>query len=115
MASNLAIEGYLLALSQYFSFDQKRGADAMQQKLQRRIANARGVAPDAALVSPTRTSVEGGDVHRADTLVTSTSDPRDSGTAVVQKRKYRRHPKVRCHQLIGYSKSAITTSFHWDD
>lgn len=82
------------------TFNQRGGADTTQQKLQRRIANARGVAPDVALVSPTRASAEDvrNDVHRPDTLVTATSDSRDSGTAVVQKRKYRRHPKVWCYQ-----------------
>lgn len=83
------------------AFDEQGDADAMQQKLQRRIANARGVAPDAALVSPARTSVEDSrnDVHRPDALVASTSDPRDGGTAVAQKRKYRRHPKVCWYQI----------------
>lgn len=61
------------------------------KKLQRRIANYRGVAPDASLVSPTRTSIEDArhDSNRTD------ADRIDAkvGPAVV-KRKYRRHPKV---------------------
>ncbi|KAI0974241.1 hypothetical protein F4678DRAFT_458207 [Xylaria arbuscula] len=61
-----------------------------RRKLQRRIANYRGVAPGASLVSPTRTSIEDvrhdsnrTDVERIDVKV---------GPSVV-KRKYRRHPK----------------------
>ncbi|KUI65974.1 FACT complex subunit SSRP1 [Cytospora mali] len=67
------------------------------QKLQRRIANARGIAPDAALVSPTRPSVEDArvEVHRPDGPAPPPPDARDTGTAAVQKRKYRRHPKMR--------------------
>lgn len=68
-----------------------------RQKLQRRIANARGIAPDAALVSPTRSSVEDSRpeaAQRPDGPATPTTDTRDAGTTVVQKRKYRRHPKV---------------------
>ncbi|KAI0401255.1 hypothetical protein F4802DRAFT_609535 [Xylaria palmicola] len=64
------------------------------KKLQRRIANYRGVAPDASLVSPTRTSIEDVrhdlnrvDVERAEAKVGVT----------VTKRKYRRHPKPDEH------------------
>ncbi|KAI1739331.1 hypothetical protein F4680DRAFT_143547 [Xylaria scruposa] len=64
------------------------------KKLQRRIANYRGVAPDVSLVSPTRTSIEDSrhdsnrtDIGRADTKVGPT----------VAKRKYRRHPKPDEH------------------
>jgi hypothetical protein len=60
-----------------------------RRKLQRRIANYRGIAPDASLASA-RTSIEDArhdanraDVGRADAKV----EP------VVTKRKYRRHPK----------------------
>lgn len=67
-----------------------------RRKLQRRIANARGIAPDVALVSPTRPSVEDAraEVQRPDGPATPSTDTRDAGTAVVQKRKYRRHPKA---------------------
>ncbi|KAI1756537.1 hypothetical protein F4782DRAFT_526223 [Xylaria castorea] len=65
-----------------------------RRKLQRRIANYRGVAPDVSLVSPARTSIEDGrhdsnrtDVGRADIKVGPT----------VAKRKYRRHPKPDEH------------------
>ncbi|KAI5923366.1 hypothetical protein F4810DRAFT_710793 [Camillea tinctor] len=61
-----------------------------RRKLQRRIANYRGVAPDASLVSPTRTSIE-------DTrLESNRTDPARSESkdgSTVAKRKYRRHPK----------------------
>ncbi|KAI0553789.1 hypothetical protein F4679DRAFT_436599 [Xylaria curta] len=65
-----------------------------RRKLQRRIANYRGVAPDVSLVSPTRTSIEDSrhdsnrtDIGRADIKVGPT----------VAKRKYRRHPKPDEH------------------
>ncbi|KAI0600847.1 hypothetical protein F4775DRAFT_507694 [Biscogniauxia sp. FL1348] len=61
-----------------------------RRKLQRRIANYRGVAPDASLVSPTRTSIEDAKIepNRTDP---ARSDSKDGST--VAKRKYRRHPK----------------------
>ncbi|KAL8370681.1 hypothetical protein RB595_000849 [Gaeumannomyces hyphopodioides] len=66
-----------------------------RRKLQRRIANSRGVAPEAALasptVSPTQRSLEEQqrqDAQRAET-------PRaDAAAGIVTKRKYRRHPKA---------------------
>ncbi|KAI3342732.1 hypothetical protein F4824DRAFT_494532 [Ustulina deusta] len=60
------------------------------KKLQRRIANYRGVAPGASLVSSTRTSIEDArhDSNRADAERTDVK----VGPIVV-KRKYRRHPK----------------------
>ncbi|KAI1122393.1 hypothetical protein F5Y10DRAFT_76085 [Nemania abortiva] len=65
-----------------------------RRKLQRRIANYRGVAPDASLVSPTRTSIEDArhdsnrnDIGRSDVKV----------GPIVAKRKYRRHPKPDEH------------------
>ncbi|KAI0870041.1 hypothetical protein GGS24DRAFT_125862 [Hypoxylon argillaceum] len=65
-----------------------------RRKLQRRIANYRGVAPDVSLVSPTRTSIEDArhdsnrvDVGRTDVKV----------GPIVAKRKYRRHPKPDEH------------------
>ncbi|KAI1213928.1 uncharacterized protein F4807DRAFT_409809 [Annulohypoxylon truncatum] len=61
-----------------------------RRKLQRRIANYRGVAPETSLVSPTRTSIEDAklDSNRIEPLK---SDKPDG--AGVAKRKYRRHPK----------------------
>ncbi|KAF7551676.1 hypothetical protein G7Z17_g4818 [Cylindrodendrum hubeiense] len=62
-----------------------------RRKLQRRIANARGISPSASLVSPVRPAAE--DV-KPDTPRAEPSRP--EGTHEVQgvaKRKYRRHPK----------------------
>lgn len=67
-----------------------------RRKLQRRIANSRGVAPDAALVSPTGQIIEETrpEPHRPDASLTEVRDPPTTiTTATVQKRKYRRHPK----------------------
>lgn len=62
-----------------------------RRKLQRRIANYRGVAPDVSLVSPARTSIEDArhDANRADF-------GRANGKVApsITKRKYRRHPKT---------------------
>lgn len=61
------------------------------QKLQRRIANYRGLqVPIATLVSPTRTSIEDAPVNGNKT---AQSEPKDGTSST--KRKYRRHPKVR--------------------
>ncbi|KAI1504384.1 hypothetical protein F5X99DRAFT_38288 [Biscogniauxia marginata] len=62
-----------------------------RRKLQRRIANYRGVAPDASLVSPTRTSIEDAKFESTRTDIVRT-DSKDGGSTVA-KRKYRRHPK----------------------
>ncbi|KAI1083250.1 hypothetical protein F5B20DRAFT_453289 [Whalleya microplaca] len=61
-----------------------------RRKLQRRIANYRGVAPGTYLVSPTRTSIEDAklDLNRSEPVKSENKD----GTGVA-KRKYRRHPK----------------------
>lgn len=68
-----------------------------RRKLQRRIANARGVAPDVALASPTRASVEdvraGAEVQKPEAPALPSTDSRENANGVVQKRKYRRHPK----------------------
>lgn len=68
-----------------------------RRKLQRRIANARGVAPDVALASPTRASVEdtraGAEVQKPEASAVPSTDSRENSNGVVQKRKYRRHPK----------------------
>ncbi|KAK4168530.1 hypothetical protein QBC43DRAFT_200885 [Cladorrhinum sp. PSN259] len=64
-----------------------------RRKLQRRIANSRGIAADASLVSPTQPSIEEQrfqDQHRADA---PRLEVRDSGVVTIAKRKYRRHPK----------------------
>ncbi|SPQ18202.1 8beffd24-4021-4356-a0ca-0bc39638bdda [Thermothielavioides terrestris] len=64
-----------------------------RRKLQRRIANFRGVAPDASLVSPTQSNAE--EVKFQDAVKTESPTPGGRGaiTVVVTKRKYRRHPK----------------------
>ncbi|KAI0102933.1 hypothetical protein GGR51DRAFT_562137 [Nemania sp. FL0031] len=65
-----------------------------RRKLQRRIANYRGVAPEASLVSPARTSIEDArnDANRTDI---GRTEVRVGPT--VAKRKYRRHPKPDEH------------------
>lgn len=61
------------------------------QKLQRRIANYRGLqVPITTLVSPTRTSIEDAPVNGNK----ATQPEHKDGTSST-KRKYRRHPKVR--------------------
>ena len=64
------------------------------QKLQRRIANSRGIAPDASLVSPTQSTAEELKLQDAVKAEVSIADGRETVAAVVTKRKYRRHPKV---------------------
>ncbi|KAK4672942.1 hypothetical protein QC763_107390 [Podospora pseudopauciseta] len=64
-----------------------------RRKLQRRIANTRGIAPDASLVSPTQPSIEELRLQDAQRPDASRQDARDAGVLVVTKRKYRRHPK----------------------
>ncbi|KAK9773725.1 hypothetical protein SCAR479_09671 [Seiridium cardinale] len=59
-----------------------------RRKLQRRIANYRGLAPAASLVSPTRTSIEEAPTHVAKPQHHEVKDG-----AAATKRKYRRHPK----------------------
>ncbi|KHN96316.1 high mobility group protein [Metarhizium album ARSEF 1941] len=63
-----------------------------RRKLQRRIANARGIAPSVSLSSPVR---PGSDESKQDGVKRDSSRP--DGTAAesngVTKRKYRRHPK----------------------
>ncbi|KAG7151073.1 High mobility group protein 20A like [Verticillium longisporum] len=61
-----------------------------RRKLQRRIANSRGLAPDASLVSPIRASVED---TRTENTKPEPIKPDSKDVAVVTKRKYRRHPK----------------------
>ncbi|KAI2776560.1 hypothetical protein F4815DRAFT_342597 [Daldinia loculata] len=61
-----------------------------RRKLQRRIANYRGVAPETSLVSPTCTSIEDA---RVDSNRTESIKSEKPDGAAVAKRKYRRHPK----------------------
>lgn len=72
--------------------------DGRRQKLQRRIANSRGIAPDASLVSPTQSSAEDLKLQQQDAVKPEPAavDVREPAAVVVTKRKYRRHPKVRC-------------------
>ncbi|KAI1356290.1 hypothetical protein F5Y01DRAFT_74736 [Xylaria sp. FL0043] len=65
-----------------------------RRKLQRRIANYRGVAPDASLVSPTRTSIEDA---RHDSNRTDVDRAELKAGPTIVKRKYRRHPKPDEH------------------
>ncbi|KAF6813928.1 HMG box protein [Colletotrichum sojae] len=61
-----------------------------RRKLQRRIANSRGHAPEASLVSPTRASVE---EPKPEAQRPEQPRPENKDGPVVTKRKYRRHPK----------------------
>lgn len=71
------------------------------QKLQRRIANSRGLAPEASLVSPTRANAEDAKVEA---VKPEQARPDAKETAMVTKRKYRRHPKVcRCPPLFRHA------------
>lgn len=73
------------------------------QKLQRRIANSRGIAPDASLVSPTQSTAEELKLQDAVKIEPPAVDSRETVGVVVTKRKYRRHPKVslQLHQSQG--------------
>ncbi|TDZ17820.1 High mobility group protein B3 [Colletotrichum orbiculare MAFF 240422] len=62
-----------------------------RRKLQRRIANSRGHAPDASLISPTRASVEEPKPESQQRPDQPRVEVKDG--PVVTKRKYRRHPK----------------------
>ncbi|CCF47205.1 HMG box protein [Colletotrichum higginsianum] len=61
-----------------------------RRKLQRRIANSRGLAPDASLVSPTRATAE---EPKPEAQRPEQPRPEVKDGPVVTKRKYRRHPK----------------------
>ncbi|KAK3953218.1 hypothetical protein QBC32DRAFT_123153 [Pseudoneurospora amorphoporcata] len=67
-----------------------------RRKLQRRIANHRGLAPDASLAPLAQPSIE--DSRPSETVVPRAEPPnfelREPGTVIVTKRKYRRHPKA---------------------
>ncbi|KAK0618166.1 hypothetical protein B0T17DRAFT_327137 [Bombardia bombarda] len=64
-----------------------------RRKLQRRIANSRGVAPDISLVPSSQPTIEesrGPDPLKAEA---PKFDVRETNTTIATKRKYRRHPK----------------------
>ncbi|KAI0136631.1 HMG box protein [Xylariales sp. AK1849] len=61
-----------------------------RRKLQRRIANHRGLASVAVLLSPTRSSIEDPSANASQTTLHTETKER---TAASAKRKYRRHPK----------------------
>ncbi|OLN88818.1 High mobility group protein B3 [Colletotrichum chlorophyti] len=84
-----------LGISQYLDTFLEQGFDTWETILDitesdLRIANSRGHAPDASLVSPTRTTAEEpkSEAPRSEQARNETKD----GT-VTTKRKYRRHPK----------------------
>lgn len=66
-----------------------------RRKLQRRIANYRGLAPEASLAPLAQPSIED---FRPTEVVPRAEPPkmelREPGTVIVTKRKYRRHPKA---------------------
>ncbi|KAK3395850.1 hypothetical protein B0T20DRAFT_487401 [Sordaria brevicollis] len=66
-----------------------------RRKLQRRIANYRGLAPEASLAPLAQPSIED---SRPPEVAPRPEPPklelRDPGTVIVTKRKYRRHPKA---------------------
>ncbi|EGY18635.1 uncharacterized protein VDAG_09161 [Verticillium dahliae VdLs.17] len=62
-----------------------------RRKLQRRIANSRGLAPEASLVSPVRASSED---TKPENPNPEPARQETKDTTVVTKRKYRRHPKA---------------------
>lgn len=69
-----------------------------RRKLQRRIANARGISPSASLVTPARpTSEDAKSEGVPSEPVRTETPPEGQGVA---KRKYRRHPKVRSNKAI---------------
>jgi hypothetical protein len=65
-----------------------------RRKLQRRIANSRGIAPEASLVSPTQSPTE--ELKLQDVAGTEgpATECRETVGVTVTKRKYRRHPKA---------------------
>ncbi|KAL2127342.1 hypothetical protein VTI74DRAFT_10888 [Chaetomium olivicolor] len=64
-----------------------------RRKLQRRIANSRGIAPDVSLVSPTQSNAEEAKGQDAAKPESPRLEAREAVGAIVTKRKYRRHPK----------------------
>jgi hypothetical protein len=70
-------------------------ANSDPQKLQRRIADARGIASVASLVSPTA-QLATEELKLQDVIKPEAPAPdgRETVGVIVTKRKYRRHPKV---------------------
>lgn len=64
-----------------------------RRKLQRRIANSRGVAPEASLAASAQPSVEDARLSDSQRPDAPRVEIREAGTIVITKRKYRRHPK----------------------
>ncbi|KAL2255680.1 hypothetical protein VTK26DRAFT_2898 [Humicola hyalothermophila] len=64
-----------------------------RRKLQRRIANFRGIAPETSLVSPIHPSAEDQRAHDGVKAESPRLEGREVVSVVVTKRKYRRHPK----------------------
>ncbi|KAK1843326.1 hmg box protein [Colletotrichum chrysophilum] len=110
MAQNLESIFQELGISQYLDIFLEQGFDTWdtilditesdldalgvklghRRKLQRRIANSRGHAPDVSLVSPTRASVE---EPKTETQRPDQPRPENKEGPIQAKRKYRRHPK----------------------
>ncbi|CAK7233473.1 hypothetical protein SCUCBS95973_008606 [Sporothrix curviconia] len=92
-----------LNLSQYYQSFVDQGFDTWETILDitesdLRIANFRGIAPDVALPSPTRTTSEEASSSRPDSVpkldtANYNLDSRGAVPGVLAKRKYRRHPK----------------------
>ncbi|KAK4034096.1 hypothetical protein C8A01DRAFT_19047 [Parachaetomium inaequale] len=64
-----------------------------RRKLQRRIADSRGIASDASLVSPIQSAAEELKLQDAIKPEAPAPDGRETVGVIVTKRKYRRHPK----------------------
>ncbi|GJC84077.1 high mobility group protein B3 [Colletotrichum liriopes] len=84
-----------LGISQYLGIFLEQGFDTWETILDitesdLRIANSRGLAPDASLVSPTRTTAE---EPKPEAQRPEQPRPEVKDGPVVTKRKYRRHPK----------------------
>ncbi|GKT55160.1 HMG box protein [Colletotrichum tofieldiae] len=85
-----------LGISQYLGIFVEQGFDTWETILDitesdLRIANSRGLAPDASLVSPTRTTAE---EPKPEAQRPEQPRPEVKDGPVVTKRKYRRHPKL---------------------
>lgn len=64
-----------------------------RRKLQRRIANSRGVAPGVSLAPVSQSNAEDARLPDAPPAEALRPDTRETTTVVITKRKYRRHPK----------------------
>ncbi len=65
-----------------------------RRKLQRRIANARGIAPSVSLVSTLKPGSEDAKQQHVRRESAARSEAGSESTTGITKRKYRRHPKV---------------------